>query len=271
MPQTQYATRFRNVLAYWLSRDGLGYLLLFLLIAAALWAFIGIADEVMEGGSKAFDRALLLSLRTDGNPDDPLGPLWLEQWMRDLTALGGTVVLTLITAGAIGFLLLERKPRTAAFLLLAILGGTLISLALKAGFDRPRPDFLVHGDIVYTASFPSGHSMNSAVVYLLIGAILARAHRSRAIKVYLLACAILITVLVGFSRMYLGVHWPTDVAAGWTAGAAWALLCWLLAYHMQRRRLVEREAELLPEEVQREEPGYAGQERRKSPMAKEGR
>lgn len=143
----------------------------------------------------------------------------------------------MITAGAVGFLLLERKPRTAVFLLLAIIGGTLLSLSLKAGFDRPRPDFLPHGDEVYTASFPSGHSMNAAIVYQLIGAILARAHRARAVKVYLLSCAILITVLVGAGRVYLGVHWPTDVAAGWTAGAAWALLCWLLAYHMQRRRL----------------------------------
>jgi undecaprenyl-diphosphatase len=231
----------------WLSRDGLGYLLLFLLIAAALWGFAEIADEVVEGETRAFDEHLLLSLRTAADPTDPLGPPWLEQSVRDVTALGGTLVLTLITAGAAGFLLLERKPRTALFLLLAIIGGSLLSLTLKAGFDRPRPDLLPHGQAVYTASFPSGHSMNSAVVYLLIGAVLARAHRSPAIKVYLLACAILITVLVGSSRIYLGVHWPTDVLAGWTAGAAWALLCWLLAYHLQRRRLVERESETLAE------------------------
>ena len=247
MPKPPLAIRLRE---RWLSRDGLGYLLLFLLIATALWGFAEIADEVLEGETKPLDRALLLSLRAEGDPADPLGPSWLEQWVRDLTALGGTLVLTLITAGAVGFLLLERKPRTAGFLLLAVVCGSLLSLTLKAEFDRPRPDFLPHGDKVYTASFPSGHSMNSAVVYLLLGAILARAHHSRAIKVYLLGWAIGITVLIGASRIYLGVHWPTDVAAGWTAGAAWALLCWLLVYHMQRRRLVERETEILPDEQQ---------------------
>jgi undecaprenyl-diphosphatase len=248
-PQAPLIERLRE---RWLSRDGLGYLLLFLLIAAAFWGFIEIAGEVIEGDSKSLDRTMLLSLRDAGDINDPLGPVWLEQAVRDLTALGGTLVLTLITAGAVGFLLLERKPRTAGSLLLAIIGGVILSLSLKAGFDRPRPDFLPHGDDVYTASFPSGHSMNAAIVYLLIGAILARAHRRRAVKVYLLAWAIGITVLVGISRVYLGVHWPTDIAAGWTAGAAWTLLCWLLVYHMQRRRLVEREAEMVPDQAEQD-------------------
>ena len=230
-----------------LSSDGLRYLIAFLVIALSLWIFVGIAEEVVEGDSLAFDRAILEALRTPGDLSDPVGPVWFEQGVRDVTALGGTTILTLITAAVVGFLLLERKPRTIGFLLLAVIGGLLLSMALKAGFDRPRPDFLPHGQEVYTASFPSGHSMNSAIVYLTLASILASAHRARRIKVYVITAAIVITALVGASRVYLGVHWPTDVLAGWTAGAAWAVFCWLLIHRMQQRRMVEGEAG--PEEL----------------------
>lgn len=225
----------------WATGDGAHYLIFFLVIAVSLWAFFAIAGEVMEGDSQAFDRAVLTALREPGDLSDPLGPIWLEQAVRDVTALGGSTVLTLITIAVIGFLALEHKPRTIGFLLFAVVGGLLLSLLLKHGFDRPRPDFLPHGQEVYTASFPSGHSMNSAIVYLTIGAILARAQRARAVKIYFLTVAIVITLLVGLSRIYLGVHWPTDVLAGWSAGAAWAMLCWLLVHYLQRRRVVERE------------------------------
>lgn len=225
-----------------LNRDGLQYLIVFLVIAVSLWGFTELASEVIEGESLAYDRRILEAFRVPGDLSDPLGPVWLEQAVRDVTALGGSTILTLILVAVVGFLLLERKPRTIGFLLLAVIGGVLLSLALKAGFARPRPDFLPHGHDVYTASFPSGHSMNSAIVYLTLGAILARAQRARAIKVYVLSIAILVTVLVGISRLYLGVHWPSDVLAGWSAGAAWALLCWLLIHRMQRTRMVEAEA-----------------------------
>ena len=227
-----------------LNRDGLQYLIFFLVIAMSLWAFAELADEVIEGESLAYDREILEAFRVPGDLSDPLGPGWLEQAVRDITALGGSTLLTMIVIAVIGFLLLERKPRTIGFLLLAVIGGLLLSLAMKAGFDRPRPDFLPHGHTVYTASFPSGHSMNAAIVYLTLGAILARAHRSRAVKIYVLSVAILVTVMVGLSRVYLGVHWPSDVLAGWSAGAAWAVLCWLLIHRMQRRRMVEDEAAL---------------------------
>jgi undecaprenyl-diphosphatase len=217
-------------------------LVLFLLFAASLWAFAEIADEVLEGETKPVDRAVLTLLREPGDLADPVGPAWLEQAVRDLTALGGTAILALVVLAAVGYLALTGHPRMIAFLVFAIVGGLLLSLLLKAGFDRPRPDFLPHGQHVYTASFPSGHSMNAAVVYLTLGAILARAHARRALQVYVLALAIFITALVGLSRLYLGVHWPTDVLAGWTAGAAWALLCGLGARTLQRRRVLERES-----------------------------
>jgi undecaprenyl-diphosphatase len=115
----------------------------------------------------------------------------------------------------------------------------LLSTLLKMGFDRPRPDLVPHGALVYTASFPSGHATLSAVVYLTLGALLARVQPRLVLKLYLLGLAILLTVMVGVSRVYLGVHWPTDVLAGWAVGAAWALLCWATALWLQRRGRVE--------------------------------
>lgn len=125
--------------------------------------------------------------------------------------------------------------------MIAVAGGLLVSSALKSGFDRPRPDLVPHGAYVYTTSFPSGHAMMSAVTFLTLGSVLARSQRRRRLKVYLILLALMITLGVGVSRVYLGVHWPTDVLAGWTVGASWALLCWLTARWLQRRGAVENE------------------------------
>jgi undecaprenyl-diphosphatase len=225
----------------WWRRADFATLALFLVLAGSLWAFVELADEVVEGEAAAFDRAVLSMLREAGDLSDPIGPTWVEEAVRDITGLGGTAILTLIGLAVVGYLALTGHPRMIAFLVLAILGGLLLSLLLKAGFARPRPDFLPHGQAVYTASFPSGHSMNAAVVYLTLGAILARAHAQRALRVYFLGLAVLLTALVGLSRLYLGVHWPTDVLAGWTAGAAWAVLCGLGALALQRRRVLEQD------------------------------
>lgn len=238
--QSDFAANGRAGLR-WLTGDGIHYLVGFVFCAIFLWGFVEIAEEVVEGDSQAYDRALLEWLREADDLSDPLGPAWLEESVRDITALGGGAVLTLITVVVIGFLLLERKPRTIAFLVLAVLGGLMLSLLLKELFDRPRPDFLPHGQSVYTQSFPSGHSMNAAVVYLTLASILARTQKAGAIKLYVVAMSIVVTVLVGLSRLYLGVHWPTDVLAGWTAGGAWATACYLYFHHLQRRRVVEQE------------------------------
>ena len=209
------------------------------LAAAAIWAFAELADDVFEGETHAFDEWILLALRSATDRADPLGPGWLEELMRDVTALGSTGLLTFITLAVAGFLALERKTHAALFVLVAVGGGMLLSTGLKMGFDRPRPDLVSHGSIVYTASFPSGHSMLSAVAYLTLGALLARVQPRRLLKLYLLGLAILLTVAVGASRVYLGVHWPTDVLAGWAIGAAWALFCWAAALWLQRRGQVE--------------------------------
>lgn len=229
----------REALARAGERLELGTVLALLLAAGALWAFIAIAGEVTEGETLGLDRSLLLALRDPADPANPLGPLWLREMGRDLTALGGIAVLTLLTAGVLGFLAMRRLWGAAGLLLASVLGGILASNLLKAAFDRARPDLVPHGSIVMTSSFPSGHAMMSAVVYLTLGVLLARVEPRRRAKAFILTCAVLLTLLVGVSRVYLGVHWPTDVVAGWCLGAAWALGCWLVARWLQRRGTVE--------------------------------
>jgi undecaprenyl-diphosphatase len=213
-----------------------------LLIGGALQGFAELADEVEDGETHAFDRAVMLSLRDPGDSADPLGPAWIEFLARDITALGGTAVLVLTTLAALGFLLLSRRWGAAIFLTLSMAGGTMLSNALKSIFDRPRPDLVPHAVEVSSASFPSGHAMLSAVAYLTLGALVAEVLPQRRFRVYLLSWAVLMTLLVGTTRVYLGVHWPTDVLAGWCIGAAWALLCASVAYWMQRRGLLRGSA-----------------------------
>jgi undecaprenyl-diphosphatase len=131
--------------------------------------------------------------------------------------------------------MIVRKPAAALFVFVSVAGGQLLSSVLKLGVDRPRPELVSHLADVHTLSFPSGHAMMSAVTYLTLGALLARIMPNTALRIYVLGVAILATFLVGASRVYLGVHWPSDVLAGWCAGAAWAMLCWLIARLMLRR------------------------------------
>ena len=222
-----------------LARFELPVLLLLGAGSAAIWAFIEVAEWVADGEAGGFDRSMLLALRSSADTADPVGPRWLEEMARDFTGLGGVGVLSLVTAASVIYLLLMRKRHAALLVVAAVGGGILLSTLFKAGFDRPRPDLVAHLSQIYTASFPSGHSMMSAVTYLTLGALLARLHQDWAVKVFLLLTAIGITLLVGASRVYLGVHWPTDVLAGWAAGAAWASACWLAALWFQKRGAVE--------------------------------
>lgn len=221
------------------ERLELRIVLLLLLPAGAVWGFVELADAVLEGETETIDRALLLALRSPTDPADPLGPRWLAEVGRDITALGGVAVLTLLTLLVATFMALRRLWHAAWLLLAAVGSGILVSTVLKAAFERPRPDLVPHGSYVSTASFPSGHSMMAAVVYLTLGALLARVEPDRRVKAFVLTAAVLLALLVGVSRVYLGVHWPTDVLAGWTVGAGWALLLWLVARALQRRGSVE--------------------------------
>ncbi|MGR3496879.1 phosphatase PAP2 family protein [Citreimonas sp.] len=213
------------------------------LIIAAVWAFAELADEVIEGTTRNLDRDLLLMLRTAGDLSDPIGPPILEEIGRDLTALGGVIVLTLATLFAGGFFLMRGQYGSMVYLWTTVGGGILISGIAKEFFSRPRPDLVPHGSIVHTASFPSGHSMMAAVAYLTLGVLIARVLEKRYLKVYVMAIAILVTVLVGVSRVYLGVHWPTDVLAGWLVGLGWAMVCVMGARALSRRGHVEPEAD----------------------------
>lgn len=208
-------------------------------IAAAVWGFLEIAEAVQDGASHALDTRLLLALRNPADLSDPIGPGWLEEFFRDITALGGMGILALLTLSVAGYLLLSGKRRAMWLMLGAVISGFVVSTLLKQGFDRPRPELVPHGAMVYTASFPSGHSMLSAVTYLTLAALLVRVEPNRALKAYYLVLAVLLTLAIGISRVYLGVHWPSDVLAGWTVGASWALLFWLIARWLERRGEIE--------------------------------
>jgi len=218
-------------------------LLAFLTLAIIGFLAIKFASEVLEGETFAIDRGLMLALRHAGHPDIPIGPAWLNAAMQDITAIGGTTGLTLLTLVITGFLLFLRKFATAGFVAASIAGGAVLSFALKAIFVRARPDVVPHLVVVDTSSFPSGHAMNSAIVFLTLGALLTRTQKDRAVRIYLIAVAILLTLLVGFSRVYLGVHWPSDVVAGWVVGAGWATLCLAVARLMQERHQIEQPEE----------------------------
>jgi undecaprenyl-diphosphatase len=230
----------------WLGRIELTPLVLLLLVGACMWAFVELADEVIEGDTQSLDRTLLLALRNPEDPSDPLGPRWLEELGRDVTALGGVGVLLFITVATAGFLALDGRSHAALFLVVAVVGGLVASSLLKRSFERPRPDLVPHGSYVYTSSFPSGHSTMATATYLTLGALLARVSPTRVLKVYFLSLAIFVSLAVGVSRVYLGVHWPTDVFAGWTLGASWALLCWTVALVLQRRGQVEPDTPQTP-------------------------
>ena len=214
-------------------------LLGFLAVATGLFLLVKAASEVMEGDTVAFDRAILLMLRRAGDPATPIGPWWLREAMVDLTALGSVSVLTIITVLAGGYLLAAKKPALAAFTVSAVAGGALIGSLLKMAYARTRPELVEHLVGTHSASFPSGHAMNSAVTYLTLAVLIARAEASPGVRRYLISAALALTLLVGFSRLYLGVHWPTDVAAGWIVGALWAAACSLVAKRLQAGRAVE--------------------------------
>lgn len=223
-----------------IKRTDLFILLAIALVIGGVWLFIEVADEVTEGATATIDEQLLLALRNPADPTDPIGPPWVEEAMRDFTALGGGGVLLLLTTSVVGYLLIQRRFRSALLVTLAVVGGGILSYLLKETFGRPRPDLVPHGSHVYLASFPSGHSMQSAATYLTLGALLARLQKRRRLQLYILVLVLLITVLVGVSRVYLGVHWPTDVLAGWTAGAVWAALCGLVMSWLQHKGEVEQ-------------------------------
>lgn len=205
-------------------------------LVAAVSLFLLIANRVAEGDHWPLEEAIMHSLRA-GEPSPPAGPPWLVSVARDITALGSVVVLSTIAMLAIGFLALSRRFGAALFLFVAATGGQSLNAALKWYFGRERPDPAFRWIEIDSPSFPSGHAASSAVVYLAIAVLLARLAENRRQKIYLIGSALALSFCVGLTRVYLGVHYPTDVIAGWTVGVAWAQVCWFAARAIGRARL----------------------------------
>lgn len=208
-----------------------------LIFLVAVGVFFGLVDGAREGDYLEVERNIMAALREAGRP---LGPEWVAEGMRDITALGSAVVLSGVTLLIVGYLWLSRRYRVAILIVAAIAGGQGLNVALKQLVARERPDATLHLVEVRSPSFPSGHSMAASIFYLTVGALLARTTAHRREKTYLMSCAILLTISVGFSRVYLGVHYPTDVLAAWCAGTAWALACWFVADGLAQRGALRR-------------------------------
>ena len=224
-----------------LERDELRVLLIGLGLSAALFLFIRLAGEVMEGETQAFDQAIVLSLRSASDPSRPIGPAWVQGVLLDITALGSPVVLGLVVLIITGYLLIEARYLTAVMVLGTSISGELLNESLKLLFERPRPSIVPHLQTVVTTSFPSGHAMQSALIYLTLGALLTRVVEGRLTKIYCMAMAMTLTFLVGTSRVFLGVHYPTDVLAGWMLGFLWAAITFLATRRFERTLQRERE------------------------------
>lgn len=211
-------------------------LVTFLALAAAAFGLAKLGGEVAEGDTFAIDKAILTGLRTASDPSVPITPDWFTQSMVDVTALGGVTVLTLVTIFAVGYLVATQRNRVALFVAASVGGGALATTLLKQLYTRARPEVVPHLVQVDTASFPSGHAMNSALVYLTLAVLVARTQSRTWVRIYLISSAILLTLIVGFSRVFLGVHWPSDVLAGWGVGSVWAVFSTLTAKLLQQRR-----------------------------------
>ncbi|MDN2566988.1 phosphatase PAP2 family protein [Aquibium sp. A9E412] len=210
-------------------------------LAGGLFIFLEIADEVAEGEMRRIDEALFLMLR-DPETLELLGPPWLEETAVEITALGGYPLIILAVGSVIGFLLVIGRWGPALYVFLSVGSGALISQTLKQYYGRPRPDLVEHLDPVHTASFPSGHALVTTVAYLTLGSLIMRLVDGWAVRVYVLAMALFVAAIVGLSRVYVGVHWPSDVAAGWAVGAAWASLTWLVVSALQHWRRRQKDA-----------------------------
>lgn len=223
------------------ERPELSILLASLGVLILAIAFLSLANHVMAGNTREFDERILRALRSAEDPALPLGPAWLRSGAIDVTALGSVTILGLTVLSVTGYLFLHGLYRTGLFIFVASSGGWLLNWALKHAFDRTRPDIVPHLREVASSSFPSGHALTSAAVFLTLGALLMRLAERRLAKLYCIAIAMLATFLVGASRVFLGVHYPSDVVAGWLIGLSWALLCWIVERMLERRAGLQRE------------------------------
>jgi undecaprenyl-diphosphatase len=225
------------------DREELRILLGAVTVLAMIWIFAALANAVREGDTRQFDEWVLSALRQDADKGQLKGPRWLTSGAHDITALGSPTVLGLTVLAVTGYLLLHGLYRHGLFIFVASTGGWVLNWLLKQAFSRERPDIVPHLREVMSSSFPSGHALTSAAVYLTLGVLLMRIAEGRLAKYYCLAAAMFVTFLVGVSRVFLGVHYPSDVAAGWLIGMSWALLCWAVERTLERRAGLKWEKE----------------------------
>ncbi|HEX6960360.1 MAG TPA: phosphatase PAP2 family protein [Lacipirellula sp.] len=233
-----------------LTRSALALAMLSALLAAG---FYSLSRAVVRGATGDLDRRVVLAMRNADNLSNPIGPRWFEEVGRDFTALGGVAVIALLTATVVAFFWLSSMHRAALYVAVATLGALLISTGLKELFDRPRPNLVPHGSHVYLSSFPSGHSAIAAAAYLTLGLVASQFVVKRRLKALLIGVAMFVTGAVGVSRVYLGVHWPSDVLAGWAVGLSWALVCWIAAVWLQDHGVIEPEQETIPGKAENKE------------------
>jgi undecaprenyl-diphosphatase len=231
-----FLQRMRNI---WHAEN---LLLVSVFVTAMLLLVFGvIADEVLAGSTTGLDQAIILLFR--GGPDNlsgPVGPPWVREMARDVTSLGSVAVLGIVSSIVVAYLFLTRSRAAALLVVVAVLGGVGVNSILKIQFARPRPDLFVPAAKVFTASFPSGHATFSAITYMTLAALLARMTTSRRLRYYFVAVAVVLTFMIGVSRVYLGVHYPTDILAGWCIGSAWALICWAIMTRLQQKGRIDR-------------------------------
>ncbi len=204
------------------------------LIALCLFGFLLLATFVTRGATQQFDNEILRDVRKLVELPTRPGHVWGEESIVAITSLGATITLVLASCVTLGFLVMTRKWHAALVLVLVLSGAGALNQSLKPYYDRSRPDAVTHIQHVETKSFPSGHALLSTSVYGTLGAIGISLLRARCLRIYLLVITICLPFLIGLSRIYLGVHYPSDVLAGWLVGTAWWLACWLLARHFAR-------------------------------------
>lgn len=220
--------------AFALARTEFAALSALLVVGLGISVFADLAEDMQEGDGQAFDQWVLHWMQP--MPGEPRGPWWLHEAAGDITSLGGVAVLTLFAIVAIGFLMILKKRLSAVLLVVGLAGGVVLSEGLKALFERERPPVAYQAVETLNASFPSGHALLSTVFYLTVAVMMTRAFPARRLKIYVLGIGMVFALMIGLTRIYLGAHWTTDVLAGWSVGAAWAMVLWLVSYAIERRQ-----------------------------------
>jgi undecaprenyl-diphosphatase len=221
-----------------LARRERGTLIALAAVLLLIAGFALLAGEVAEAQTESFDHAILHALRdADGHAR---GPHWLQTALLNLSALGSTAVMTLLVTLAAAVLLLKRRARLALLVIGCGVGAAIAVIVLKDHVGRERPMVVVALEAARGLSFPSGHSLSASAIYPTLGILLATAFPERRLRVFTIATTVVLALVIGFTRVYLGVHHPTDVIGGWMLGLAWAIVCGLVCRRLQREGLVER-------------------------------